>query len=226
MEQDKAVEDAAKEHELKTLCKYFQEVKSGKKTFELRNNDRDYNIGDVLWLKEYNPLTGYTGDELKVKVEYILTDAVDFGLLSGFCLMSIKPLQQQSNGAVLSKIIEWTQRLGEMGWYMTEKGQWEHDNETGCFENTEALVKHYNSDFDESQQNTISDEDGWIELEKEPPPPIGEPVLVYMSYGKIDTCYWTGELWLQSVRSQHSNGSVTHWRPLPQPPKSALQKKH
>lgn len=49
-------------------------------------------------------------------------------------------------------------------------------------------------------------------------PELRKPVLVYMNYGKQDTCYWTGELWVQSVRAEHSNGGITHWMPLPAPP--------
>lgn len=40
-------------HELKLDIKYFDEVKNGHKNFEIRKNDRDYQIGDVLELKAY-----------------------------------------------------------------------------------------------------------------------------------------------------------------------------
>lgn len=40
-------------HELKLDIKYFDEVKNGNKCFEIRKNDRDYQIGDVLELKAY-----------------------------------------------------------------------------------------------------------------------------------------------------------------------------
>ncbi|WP_339012617.1 DUF3850 domain-containing protein [Lactococcus garvieae] len=40
-------------HELKLDIKYFEDVKSGKKNFEIRKNDRDFQIGDVLELKAY-----------------------------------------------------------------------------------------------------------------------------------------------------------------------------
>jgi hypothetical protein len=42
-------------HELKTWTEFFQAVKSGAKTFEIRENDRDYKVGDVLWLREFLP---------------------------------------------------------------------------------------------------------------------------------------------------------------------------
>lgn len=42
-----------KTHELKLDIKYFDDVKSGKKNFEIRKNDRDFQVGDVLNLKAY-----------------------------------------------------------------------------------------------------------------------------------------------------------------------------
>lgn len=41
-------------HKLKTLNPYFSAVFHGKKLFEVRINDRDYQIGDLLLLQEYN----------------------------------------------------------------------------------------------------------------------------------------------------------------------------
>lgn len=67
------------------------------------------------------------------------------------------------------------------------------------------------------QSHPVNTGDGWVKVEGGLPE-LRKPVLVFMSYGEIDTCYWNGELWVQSIRQQHSNGSVTHWQPLPLPP--------
>ena len=40
-----------KEHALKILPEYFEDVVIGKKTFELRKNDRGFALGDILTLK-------------------------------------------------------------------------------------------------------------------------------------------------------------------------------
>ena len=59
-------------HELKTWPEYFGAVLSGEKTFEIRNNDRDFQVGDVLALREWCPDIGkYTGRALDVCVTYI-----------------------------------------------------------------------------------------------------------------------------------------------------------
>ncbi|AYF99887.1 DUF3850 domain-containing protein [Lactococcus allomyrinae] len=39
-------------HELKLDIKYFDDVKNGIKNFEIRKNDRDFQVGDILELKK------------------------------------------------------------------------------------------------------------------------------------------------------------------------------
>lgn len=77
-------------HELKTWPKYFLQVVCGRKTFEIRKNDRDFKSHDILYLREWNPETKqYTGQAARFKVTYIL-DLTDFGL-SGSVAMAIVP---------------------------------------------------------------------------------------------------------------------------------------
>lgn len=60
-------------HELKILPEYFLEVVNGNKTFEVRKNDRDFQIGDYVTLREYNIETNeYTGRQINVKITYVL----------------------------------------------------------------------------------------------------------------------------------------------------------
>ncbi len=44
-----------KTHSLKILPEYFKSVRRGDKTAEIRLDDRDYRIGDVLILSEWKP---------------------------------------------------------------------------------------------------------------------------------------------------------------------------
>jgi len=62
-----------KRHELKTHPVYFEAVLSKNKTFELRENDRNFELNDLVILREYDPiLHTYTGREFKFKISYIL----------------------------------------------------------------------------------------------------------------------------------------------------------
>jgi len=78
-----------KKHELKTWPDYFYRVFAGSKKFEVRKNDRDFQIGDQLHLREYDPNTNeYTGRDLYKTVTYILHGG-EFGIEKGYCVMSL-----------------------------------------------------------------------------------------------------------------------------------------
>lgn len=58
------------EHELKTIPKYFNAVREGRKTFEVRKDDRNFKVGDTLKLIKYED--GICSDRCTVKITYIL----------------------------------------------------------------------------------------------------------------------------------------------------------
>lgn len=64
-----------KTHELKTVQPYFERCWLQSKTFEVRKNDRDFQNGDTVYLKEYDPETDtYSGREIRCKIIYVLHD--------------------------------------------------------------------------------------------------------------------------------------------------------
>ncbi|EOV9255608.1 DUF3850 domain-containing protein [Salmonella enterica] len=96
-----------KVHDLKIHPKYFAPVAAGKKRAEVRINDRDYNAGDTLILREYDPQKGFTGQ----KVVALITDAtclrafVDKG--ASYILLSIQLVEQPAiNGC---KLMRWNE---------------------------------------------------------------------------------------------------------------------
>ncbi len=84
-------------HTLKTDHAVFQDVIAGRKTFEIRKDDRGFQVGDTLDLLETvhtgaemtagAPLE-YTGGQSWVTVKHILRGPV-YGLADGWVIMSI-----------------------------------------------------------------------------------------------------------------------------------------
>lgn len=66
-------------HELKIDPQYYQRIANGSKTFEVRENDRGFQLGDTVVLKEFDRTQnsqgraiGYTGSpDLKFKIGYV-----------------------------------------------------------------------------------------------------------------------------------------------------------
>lgn len=50
-------------HELKIWPQYFCRVADGTKTFEVRKNDRGFQPGDAVWLREWDPKKSIDMDE-------------------------------------------------------------------------------------------------------------------------------------------------------------------
>lgn len=74
-------------HYLKILPKHFIEIEKGIKTFEIRLNDRTYQVGDILHLKEYCG-GEYTSRVLDREVCY-LTDDQEY-CKAGFVVLGLK----------------------------------------------------------------------------------------------------------------------------------------
>jgi hypothetical protein len=95
----------ARTHELKSWPEYFKPVQDGRKTFELRRDDRDFAVGDVLLMREWDPeRKEYTGNEIRRSVTYVLRgfygpdadlfhgpDAPLRGLTRGYCILGLTP---------------------------------------------------------------------------------------------------------------------------------------
>ena len=71
----------SKTHELKIYPKYFEAILDGKKTFEIRKDDRDFQVGDSIVLKEWDNIK-YSGREIQAIIKYMLDDAF-IGLAEG-----------------------------------------------------------------------------------------------------------------------------------------------
>ena len=74
-------------HAVKIIPTYFDDVQSGRKTFEIRENDRDYRVGDFLALNEWDG-DHYTGRSVLVYIDYLLANEY---CKEGYVTMGIKP---------------------------------------------------------------------------------------------------------------------------------------
>lgn len=79
-----------KTHELKTWPEFFSLVCAGVKKFEIRKNDREYSVGDILHLREYDPhRQSFTGFWCDRRVVYLIRGP-GFGLEPGYVCMSLE----------------------------------------------------------------------------------------------------------------------------------------
>lgn len=86
-------------HELKTWPIYFEAIWDGRKTFELRRNDRNYRTGDRLVLHEYDPEREmYLGRVIIAAVTYKMVGGV-FGLDMDYCVMGLQIIGQTDEQA-------------------------------------------------------------------------------------------------------------------------------
>ncbi len=84
-------------HELKTIPQFFSDVWDGFKSFEVRENDRNFKVGDLLLLREYDierhEKHRYMGREMLCEINYIYDEAKF--LKEGYVILGIKTLKYE-----------------------------------------------------------------------------------------------------------------------------------
>lgn len=71
-----------KTHELKIKSNYLDDIESGKKTFEIRKNDRNYQVGDEIIF-----IIGFDYSHAMYEITYIHSE---LGLQEGYVVLGIK----------------------------------------------------------------------------------------------------------------------------------------
>ncbi|EJZ0334593.1 DUF3850 domain-containing protein [Listeria monocytogenes] len=77
-------------HKLKILPEFFREKIALKKSFEIRNNDRNFEVGDTLVLQEFED-GNYTGREYWEDVVYI----TDYLQKDGVVVLGTQPNERE-----------------------------------------------------------------------------------------------------------------------------------
>ncbi len=87
-----------KVHELKCEEPHWTDIREGRKRFELRFDDRDYRVGDILELTSWCTITSEVrrpetaGQKIRVEVLHLIHGGRfgELGLKPGICCMSIR----------------------------------------------------------------------------------------------------------------------------------------
>lgn len=77
-----------KVHEVKTEAEFFAAVRKGLKMSEVRFNDRNYQVGDVLVQHEIDQKGKITGESLCHEITHVLSGG-QFGLDKQWCVLSL-----------------------------------------------------------------------------------------------------------------------------------------
>lgn len=78
-----------KVHFLKCIEPYFTAIQQGLKTSELRFNDRDFQVGETIYLEQYfENENRHSGLQIRLEITHVLTDFK--GLEKGYCILSFK----------------------------------------------------------------------------------------------------------------------------------------
>ena len=75
--------------EKKILPEYYKEIAAHRKMFELRKDEDDLKVGDLLILREWDG-EKYTGRRARREITYILRNAPQYGLMEGYCILSLQ----------------------------------------------------------------------------------------------------------------------------------------
>jgi hypothetical protein len=195
------------EHTLKTDPDVYDDVVAGRKTFEIRFNDRDYQVGHRLRLQKTKysgkemiagmPLV-FTSDETVVDVLYILHGPL-YGLADGWVIMSIEAAPEPASA---------------------EPVAWMHPNALENFKSGEfnrALVACEKVDDYTMPLYASQPAQEWQPIETAPKD--GTEILLFSGWD-IGLCYWRNDScflgWTWGAGNRFNNPS--HWMPLPQPP--------
>lgn len=88
---DPLVLRAEREHELKCWPEFFEESVTSRKLFEVRENDRDFRVGDTLWLREYTIGVGLSGRDARFVVSYM----TDWKQAGRYVVLGMQPLERR-----------------------------------------------------------------------------------------------------------------------------------
>jgi hypothetical protein len=104
-------------HKLKVWPPYLNDLTSGRKTFEWRFNDRDYEIDDILIMMGWDPNEKlFIGEPWVCRITYLMKGPI-FGIPNHFVIMSItKPilLEDTDDSEILQALQDYSKQTQEL----------------------------------------------------------------------------------------------------------------
>lgn len=79
-------------HTLKIFRCYLKDIERGKKTWEIRKNDRDFKEGDIIHFVDQDSEEFFEYPDNLFRITYILQNINEYGLQEGYCIFSIEKL--------------------------------------------------------------------------------------------------------------------------------------
>ncbi len=86
---------SARIHVLKVWPEQYRALADGRKTFEIRKQDRPFAVGDILRLQEWAPMDGhksggdYIGSPILTRLITYIVPGGEWGLPEGLCVMGL-----------------------------------------------------------------------------------------------------------------------------------------
>jgi hypothetical protein len=77
-------------HSLKVHPQFWSALEDGRKPFEVRRDDRGFQVGDVLELRHYDPSFGFVGGRICRRITYILrNEDMPNGVAPGWAVLGL-----------------------------------------------------------------------------------------------------------------------------------------
>lgn len=89
-------ENGTRTHDLKIWPVHFMELSEGKRTYDVRKDDRVYRVGDLLRLREWDPSTKtYSGKGMVLRVTWVNRLASIDSKFTGYVGLQLAELEEE-----------------------------------------------------------------------------------------------------------------------------------
>ncbi len=90
-------------HLLKTIEPHFSDVSEGRKTFELRKDDRSFQVGEYIELRLHPPPEDRPIPRLRARIQHLVRGPV-YGLAEGHVILSLGEVEDVTFRVVCPEI--------------------------------------------------------------------------------------------------------------------------